>query len=370
MGEPGYITNNCQYCGGGIEFPDHGVGAEIECPHCARLIRLVGPTDTKAPTPCVTEPSPGTRLSPAELLLLSKFLSPSYIGSLGSFEPWNAVLEAHPSVVINGFLGAGLLEKVAPDLVFLLCSESSSNLKSLAKERSLPMSGTKPVLARRLAKADPEGIARLFRDRMYLSCTPTGRGLAEEFLEAGVKAEQQARDRSLAALQQHQLEEACRVVASFEASRVFGRGLGINWQKYDPSRDSEVLHLIFSQRLVRHEQFDGRALDNIRVAAAMMHLWGTNNPKPYLEKSLNYDEVDWEVETRMLLSRALGIVHLQEIKSAGIQRVRVLGSGSVGDCQVCRSDSEVVYPVAQAPVLPHVGCCCPNGCRCILVAEI
>jgi hypothetical protein len=312
------------------------------------------------------------QLSPAGLLFLSKFLSPSEIGALGGDQRWSSVLDEHPTAVIAHFLEGGLLEKVTPDLVSLLCTKSSYDLKTLAKERAkergLPQSGTKPVLARRLAKADPAGMAQLFRGKTYLSCTRVGRGLAERFLEAGAKAQQEAQDQSLAALRQRQVEEACRIVATFEASRVFGRGLGIDWQRYEPTRDSAILRLIFSESLARHAKLDEKALANLRVAAAMMQLWGTNNPRPYLEEGLNYDEVDWSVEAMMLLSRGLGIVGLQAMKSAGIQKVKVLGSGVRGRCLACRSDDQVVYLIDRAPVLPHEVCSCHSGCGCILVA--
>ena len=100
----------------------------------------------------------------------------------------------------------------------------------------------------------------------------------------------------------------------------------------------------------------------------MMQLWGTNNPKPYLEKGLDQEQVDWAVEARMLLFRGLGIVQLQEMKSAGIHRVKVLGSGVRGRCEACRSDDQMAYLIDRAPVLPHEVCGCQTGCGCILVA--
>ena len=70
----------------------------------------------------------------------------------------------------------------------------------------------------------------------------------------------------------------------------------------------------------------------------------------------------------MLLSRGLGIVRLQEMKSAGIHRVKVLGSGDRADCQVCRLDDQVLYPIDHAPVLPTKGAVVGTGCRCDLIA--
>jgi hypothetical protein len=35
-----YIKSDCQYCSGLIEFPEHGAGEMIDCPHCKRAIVL------------------------------------------------------------------------------------------------------------------------------------------------------------------------------------------------------------------------------------------------------------------------------------------------------------------------------------------
>jgi hypothetical protein len=29
-----YVKSNCRLCGGSIEFPEHGLGARVRCPHC------------------------------------------------------------------------------------------------------------------------------------------------------------------------------------------------------------------------------------------------------------------------------------------------------------------------------------------------
>jgi uncharacterized paraquat-inducible protein A len=38
MNEVIYFENHCESCGGGVEFPANGVGEQIPCPHCQRLI--------------------------------------------------------------------------------------------------------------------------------------------------------------------------------------------------------------------------------------------------------------------------------------------------------------------------------------------
>jgi hypothetical protein len=39
-GEVNYFKMNCPLCGGSIEFPAHGLGEFIGCPHCQKQIQL------------------------------------------------------------------------------------------------------------------------------------------------------------------------------------------------------------------------------------------------------------------------------------------------------------------------------------------
>ena len=50
MAEAGYLSNDCPHCGGGIEFPAHGVGEWIDCPHCREKIQLCQPSGTDSPS--------------------------------------------------------------------------------------------------------------------------------------------------------------------------------------------------------------------------------------------------------------------------------------------------------------------------------
>ena len=36
----GYVRSNCRFCGGSIEFPEHGLGEWVDCPHCNRRLQL------------------------------------------------------------------------------------------------------------------------------------------------------------------------------------------------------------------------------------------------------------------------------------------------------------------------------------------
>ena len=57
-----------------------------------------------------------------------------------------------------------------------------------------------------------------------------------------------------------------------------------------------------------------------------------------------------------------------EIKSAGITKVEVIGSG-VDDCSACKAFEGREYPVDQPPDLPPPNCTCVPWCRSIVIAK-
>jgi GYF domain 2 len=56
-----------------------------------------------------------------------------------------------------------------------------------------------------------------------------------------------------------------------------------------------------------------------------------------------------------------------DMKSAGIRKVKILGSGP-DDCPACMAIQEKVYPVDQVPILPPADCACNPWCRCVEIA--
>jgi ribosomal protein S27E len=56
-----YLSISCPACGGGVEFPAHGIGTVIPCPHCGRRFALFSPEDSP---PKVDYNRPPSRFAP------------------------------------------------------------------------------------------------------------------------------------------------------------------------------------------------------------------------------------------------------------------------------------------------------------------
>lgn len=369
MSDAAYLTNHCQLCGGGIEFPSFGVGTEIECPHCNRLIRLINPLEPEPANSAESCSSAEVELSRGGLLFLSKFISPREVAALGSRDYWRSILDDDPAVVIDGFLGRGLLEQVTPDLIWLLRSRPSKDLKSLAAKRGLGQSGNRETLAKRLVRDDLEGMAQLFQGRVYLACTHQGGTLVENFLRAEAEKKRDAQERCLAALRDRRLEDAIQIVAALEGRGVLGRGEDADRQSCGSRAIRRVLDLIFTQFLTRHARLDEPTMLSIRVAAAMMEIWGANDPRSWLPADPRPEQLDLSIEARMLLSGAWQKFRVEEMQQAGIRRAEILPPNDEDVCPACRSRGGRVYSIEELPELPCEGCSCPMGCRCIALAR-
>lgn len=372
MNEDIYFENHCESCGGGVEFPANGVGEQIPCPHCQRLITLSFPADANSNATKQIQAYLATSSFPtkrAELRLLRHYASPGQVSDLRELETWANNLGEDPKAVVDRFVSDGLLHECNSDLVQLLQTKSSSELKSMAAAMKIPVSGTKETLAKRLFKANPAGMRELFYGKTYLTCTPRGTVLVAKFCESEKEIRDSEREiqkraelKTFSVLTEGRLKDACILVASFKASRVFPPDPGIDWNKNDCDRDLIILQNIFSTQLKRLASLDQNDILRLRIAASMMQLWGENDPSPWLPN----DGLDRSAESRMLFFAALSVVRLEEMKQAGIKRVEVLGSANT--CSTCRSENGKKYPINAAPVLPHESCRCKTGCGCLLLA--
>ena len=359
---------HCPNCGAGIEFPAHGVGDEIECPHCKRVIILTFPlTDQGGPTEQIdtylrTSAFPKTH---AELQFLKVFALPRELGEVSRLRLSQEALGAPSEVIISRLFANAFLQDGGMDIAGLLELKSKNELKSLAKVRGLSQSGTKEDLAKKLFEADPGGISGLFHGKTYLTCTRKGKLLVDKFEQAEKEVRLKAEGQSESALRASRYQDACTIVANFEASQIFPRGVGINWKRYDAAHDIEILSEIAAYSPRQHHNTPESVLASLRVSAGMMNLWGESDPSKWLTGS----EREFARETYTMLSAAINRVNLRDWKRLGFREVRLLSSGRGDACKTCKEADKQVYPIDSAPELPHVECICEYGCGCIFVVS-
>jgi hypothetical protein len=207
------------------------------------LNRILGKEQNSVLPPVIADAS--EIKSPAELLFLSKFKSAARLDGISRPDDWTKVLRTTPAKCVRKFLANGFLQAAGLE-TSIQSGFNGNELKALAKERGLPISGTKKALAERLVGADAGGVTKLLGNRQFLICTAAAMDAVEKFSSANAQAKQEAEMASLAALQAGRLRDACLVVSRYESQQVFPRGLGMDWKNYGHGSELKILEFIFS----------------------------------------------------------------------------------------------------------------------------
>ena len=302
--------------------------------------------------------------SSPHLLFLSKFLHTHTIEDFAKADNWKVVLKESPQQAIKRFVDDGVL--VHADLGDHLAYKFKvSELKDLLKQRSLPISGRKEDLITRFIESDLNGAKKFVVGIHVIHCSDQGRSIAEQYLngerEKRLKVEQQV----IETIRKRKFKDASLLVATFESVQIFPRGMGIDWKNYNPNRDVSILKNIFSGIPKQLASVDRENLGQLNVAAAMMHLWGTNHGKEWLSsETIDGLTFDNDVALRMIVSYAMYRYEMVDYKNSGVKSVKILSANDSYVCDSCRKLARKNYKLSEVPELPYEKCTCEMGCRC------
>jgi hypothetical protein len=310
------------------------------------------------------------RSSPAHLLLLSKHLHGQAL-DYAEADYWQGVLHEPGRRAVDRFVRDGALEHA--DLHTRLAYKYKvPDLKALLKERSLPVSGRKDDLIERLMAADSPGMERAVAEVQLVQCTETGRQIAEQYLEAERQKRTAAEQAVVAALNERRFREASVIVSRFEASQVFARGMGIDWATHSPDRDIAVLAYIFNSRPKILAKVSDEHLQQLRLAAGAMYVWGTNRTAGMVPLDFATGLVmDNDAAARMCEFYALHRVELDEWRQTGFIKSATISVANDGCCcPACQKLQGKRYRIDQLPELPYEKCTSEMGCRCMALADV
>jgi hypothetical protein len=305
------------------------------------------------------------RESPAHLLFLSKFLNPRAMDDFTQSDTWKVALKEAPKEAMRRFLDEGLLEQASLNGL-LSYKYKVSELKSMLKQQGLPVSGRKAELIERLVQADPEGMRKAARGLSVLQCTEKGRTIAEEHLAQEKETRAKVEEQTLQALRQHRFREASQAVAAFEAQQVFPRGIGTDWKHHNPTHDVAMLKVIFQANPKILSALNDEQMKHLRLAAGMMHLWGTNQARSWLPDGFETGLImDNDTAARMILFYASHQRSIAQYRAAGVRKVEILATDN--SCAACKKLAKKKYKINEVPELPYEKCTSEMGCRCTTV---
>jgi hypothetical protein len=308
--------------------------------------------------------------SSAQMLLLSKFRTCNSLDRYRDDEDWEGALQQKVQIVIDQFLNDGVLQpaglKEKLDYKF-----KAIELQSLLKASGLKISGRKEELIQRLIGNDPQAMQEATSGLDLYLCTEVGTRLVDNFLE-GEKAKQDAAEREvLGLLEKREFSKAVHVMAQFEASQVFPRGVGIDWKNYNVESEVTLLKAIFGRVPGILKGIDKTRLDRLRLAAAVMELWGTTTVEGWLPDDFETGSyLDCDTSCRMLLFHAQHLRRMADYREARVKTVKVSSVNDGDTCSECQTISGKKFRLDNTPELPYAKCTCEIGCRCIAyVAE-
>ena len=298
-----------------------------------------------------------TRHPDAEALLLSRFLVPNDITGVLADPRWASVLSEPPEETLARFRAAGLLGPAS--LSERLGGLSEKELKDQCRKADLKVSGRKEALAERISTADVSQAEALPADRMVLCVSEAGALIAREFTDrrdaARTKAQELFREHFAAG----RFDEAVAVLARFEASGVFPRGMGSDWAQYDVTKDSKALEQIANGWPKLVDWVPAELRSELRALAADQYIWGRSRPfahPPKLDGPLPADVV-----INMLVASGTITGQIDTYGRMGAAGIRLLCSDDA--CPACKRAARV-YRLSQVLEIPVGGCTGEIGCRC------
>lgn len=305
-----------------------------------------------------------TALSKAHLLLLSKFLQSESRDRFSGDDNWSAVLKEPAGKAVDRLLDIGLIELC--DLEGLLEAKFRvPELKQLLKESGLKVSGKKRELAKRLADENRETARRAVGDFKAFICTSEGGRLASDFV-AQEKAEKDAADQMIAScLRVGDYSGAATGRYQFEKNRVFSAGLGIDWASLDTKQHAQSLSKIFANTPSILDGMPEEVISELRIAAAMDMLWGTNRASAYLPKGFKTGHrLNADTAARMMIFHSYSLQRLERYRQSGADSIEVSGVEDGRHCDACREIQGKRFSIKNPPELPFPKCTCEIGCRC------
>jgi hypothetical protein len=303
--------------------------------------------------------------SNAHWFLLSGFVHPRDPFDFTKYRDWESVLGEPPRQAIERFSKEGLVE--IADLVGTLSYKYGvSELKAMLRQRGLLVSGRKDEMIQRLVDADPEYMKENVAGLTCLVCTQHGMELADKYNAAEKEKRMRIEQQTIEYIRKRDFEKASLIVIAYEVEQVFPRGM-VDWEHHKPDREIGLLNTIFDNKPKILAKLGNDKLEDLRIGAAMMVLWGKNKARQWLPPNFETGtSMDADTTARMFEFYALNQATLRQWRESGLVVYVNIFNNCPDSCDSCKKLLNKKYKLDEIPELPHEHCTNEMGCRCLV----
>lgn len=311
--------------------------------------------------------------SPAHLLLLSRFCPYREVSDVLRDTRWASVFSNDVAQIISLFAHSGLLEDAQlPEKI--AATFSAKELKEMLKKHGLKTSGTKSTVIARLVESAAEDMAEATLNTQVLRCTETGKALADAYVEHQRSAKAFAEQSTFLSLKAGDLAKAVETLIEFERSQVFPRGAGVDWSSaHSAAEMKRSVTSIFTSTPAILKRLQSHVLQDCRIGAGMMVLWGGNSAKQWLPMDFSTgSHLTADAVCRMLIfvtfnNQRPWQVSQDKSLDGFIKEFRIAAVLDSSTCHECLELNGKRFAPDSVPELPYAECTCPDGCRCLAV---
>jgi hypothetical protein len=307
-----------------------------------------------------------SELTRADLEFLSKFRN-GFKEDKYTQENWNPVLKENVGKTISNFEKNNLIQKAnLEQKVEYSCKVT--DLKTFLKSKGEKVSGNKDELAQRASSFRNDKFIKDIEKQNIFTLSVTGNEKVTNYLQFKENERNEAERKVIMFLESKEFKQACLTMAEYEQKQVFARGMGIDWNRYDPKDDIIGLQKIFNNPPKILKEMSSDKLKIIQIAAAMVYLFGTSDYNKYLpegfETGIHLDGF-WAANTLSLCGyreKSLDNYRAHPDLFAGVQ---VLSSRE--GCEACNKINGITFKFNEVPELPYENCTDKRGCRCTYI---
>ncbi len=241
-------------------------------------------------------------------------------------------------------------------------------MKPFLKTKGQKVTGNKRELALSASVFQNDKFIKDIQKQTIYILSESGNQKVLDFLMFKTYEREEAEKKTIEFLESHDYKSACLTMIEYEKQQVFPRGMGIDWNHYNPKDDISALKSMFSSAPKILKGISNEKLKILQIAGAMKFLYGTSSFSKYLPNDFETGtRFDCETASRMLTFVGYHQRNLASYRAYPSVTVGVEILNAPGCCEECNKLNGKKFKLDEVIELPYEHCTHEMGCRCTII---